>query len=167
MCRAGDVASLIILSTLTDTKSTAEEVFWSNQQILTHHLDLPNGVAIEKISPISLAYLGDAIYELYIRNRLLMPPKKISFYHHQVVKQVKAEAQAAHLESILSCLTPQEQEILRRGRNAANHKPKRVSAKIYQQATSFETLIGYLYLSNCDRLQELLKKLNISADLDA
>jgi len=151
---------------LIDTKSTAEEVFWSNQPILTHNLDSPGKIAVEKISPISLAYLGDAIYELYIRNRLLMPPKKIADYHHQVVRQVKAEAQATHLESISSCLTPQEQDILRRGRNAANHKPKRVSAKVYQQASSLETLIGYLYLTNSDRLQELLQKLNISTDFD-
>ncbi len=166
MYREGDVAPLTILITLTDTKSTAEEVFWSNQAILTNHLDSPREVAIEKISPIALAYLGDAIYELYIRNRLLLPLKKISDYHQQVVRQVKAEAQAIHLESISACLTPQEQEIIRRGRNAANHKPKRVSAKIYQQASSLETLIGYLYLTNSDRLQELLQKLNISTDFD-
>ena len=166
MYREGDVAFLFILIILTDTKSTAEEVFWSNQAILTSHLDSSREVAIEKISPIALAYLGDAIFELYIRNRLLMPPKKISAYHLQVVREVKAEAQAAHLESISSCLTPQEQEILRRGRNAATHKPKRVSAKIYQQASSLETLIGYLYLTNSDRLQELLQKLTISTDFD-
>ncbi len=166
MCREKNITSLTILNTLTDNKSTTEEVFWSNQQILTLNLDSLEGIAIAKISPVSLAYLGDAVYELYIRNRLLIPLKKISDYHRQVVRQVKAEAQAAHLESISSCLTPQEQEILRRGRNAANHKPKRVSAKIYQQASSLETLIGYLYLSDRDRLQELLQKLNISADFD-
>ena len=111
---------------------------------------------VQQISPAALAYLGDAVYELYVRYRYIRPPKRIQTYHRQVVEQVRAETQAQHLESIEPYLSDREREIVRRGRNAAFGRPKRVSARIYQQATSLETLIGYLYLSDPQRLNELL-----------
>ena len=121
--------------------------------------DLP----MERLSPASLAYIGDVVYELYIRSHFLLPPKRIADYHKQVVNQVRAEAQAAHLLSLEPYLTDEEKEILRRGRNGATGKSRRISAAIYQQASSLETLIGYLYLTNLDRLHQLLEKLNISS----
>ena len=116
---------------------------------------------IEQISPVSLAYLGDAIYELYIRSQLLLPPKRISSYHGQVVAQVRAETQAKYLQCLEPYLTESEHKIVLRGRNAATSRPKRLNPKVYQQATSLETLIGYLYLKDPDRLAELLGKLEI------
>ena len=116
---------------------------------------------IEQISPVSLAYLGDAIYELYIRSQLLLPPKRISSYHGQVVAQVRAETQAKYLQCLEPYLTESEHKIVLRGRNAATSRPKRLDPKVYQQATSLETLIGYLYLKDPDRLAELLGKLEI------
>jgi ribonuclease-3 family protein len=110
----------------------------------------------KQLSPIFLAYLGDAVYELYIRDRHLLPPKKIAQYHHQVVEHVRAEAQAIQLRSLEKHLTPEEQEITRRGRNAISSKPKRLDQATYQQATAFEALLGYLYLTNPERLTELL-----------
>lgn len=115
---------------------------------------------------MALAYIGDAVYELYIRSLFLLPPKKIADYHHQVVTQVKAEAQAVHLQNLEAYLTDEEKEIVRRGRNAVKSKPRRLSASIYQQASSLETLIGYLYLSDRDRLQVLLTKLNFTPDVN-
>ncbi len=117
---------------------------------------------IERLSPVSLAYIGDAVYELYVRHHLLMPPKRISDYHHQVVAQVRAESQARNLKILLPDLNEKEQEIVRRGRNAAISKPRRLSISIYQQASSLETLIGYLYLTDRARLQDLLTKLDFS-----
>jgi ribonuclease III family protein len=119
---------------------------------------------LERLSPVVLAYIGDAVYELYIRSKFLIPPRRISNYHEQVVTQVRAETQAAYLQRLEPELTFEEKEILRRGRNAVTNKPRRLSPKIYQQASSLETLIGYLYLTDCDRLQVLLNKLNIIAD---
>ena len=116
---------------------------------------------LEQISPVSLAYLGDAIYELYIRSQLLLPPKRISSYHGQVVAQVRAETQAKYLQCLEPYLTESEHKIVLRGRNAATSRPKRLDPKVYQQATSLETLIGYLYLKDPDRLAELLGKLEI------
>ena len=115
---------------------------------------------VESLSPVSLAYIGDAVYELYVRHHFLMPPKRIAAYHRQVVAQVRAESQAHYLKSLLPYLNEKEQEIVRRGRNAALSKPRRLSISIYQQASSLETLIGYLYLTDRARLQDLLTKLD-------
>ncbi len=117
---------------------------------------------LNQLSPSSLAYLGDAVYELYVRTRFLLPPKRVSDYHHQVVSQVRAESQAVFLRRLEPYLTEGEKDILRRGRNAASGCPRRLSPEIYQQATSLETLLGYLYLNNPTRLQELLKYLDLS-----
>lgn len=114
---------------------------------------------VNQLSPAALAYLGDAVYELYIRRLYLMPPKRQHSYHQEVVAQVRAETQAEHLRSLEPYLTDVEQEMIRRGRNAASGKPKRVSATVYQQATSLETLMGYLYLTDRDRLRQLLHQL--------
>lgn len=115
----------------------------------------------KRLSPVALAYIGDAVYELFVRTKLLLPPRRISDYHSQVVAQVRAETQAAHLQDWEPYLTLAEQEILRRGRNAVTNKPRRLSLQIYQQASSFETLIGYLYLKDSQRLQDLLIKLTL------
>ena len=116
---------------------------------------------LNRLSPVALAYIGDAVYELFVRTELLLPPKRIADYHAQVVAQVRAEAQAAHLQGLEPCLTSAEKDILRRGRNSVANKPRRLSLKIYQQASSFETLIGYLYFKDPQRLQDLLTKLNL------
>lgn len=120
-----------------------------------------SAIPVEQLSPISLAYIGDAVYELYIRTRFLLPPKKISVYHEQVVSQVRAETQAAYLEQLEPYLTESELDILRRGRNGVRREPKRLSPKLYQEASSLETLIGYLYLSDPPRLKQLLEKLKL------
>lgn len=119
---------------------------------------------INRISPASWAYVGDAVYELYVRSFYLTPPKRSRTYHQLVVSEVRAESQARHLKTLEPYLTGEELEILRRGRNAAFGKPKRLSAEIYQQATSLETLIGYLYLTDFPRLTELLELLKLSEE---
>ena len=118
---------------------------------------------IQQLSPASLAYIGDAVYELYIRTHYLLPPKRLSDYHNQVVSKVRAESQAASLRRLEPHLTDGEREILRRGRNGATGAPRRLSPEIYQQATSLETLIGYLYLQNPQRLNQLLSKLELES----
>ena len=116
---------------------------------------------IQQVSPISLAYIGDAVYELYVRTSLLLPLKKPHSYHQEVVAQVRAETQARHLELLLPKLTELELSWLKRGRNAASGGPRRVSPETYQKATGFETLIGYLYLTNPHRLQTLLAEIDL------
>lgn len=122
-------------------------------------------VPLQQVAPAALAYLGDAVYELYIRRAYLMPPKRLQSYHDQVVAQVRAERQADHLRTLLPLLTEPELEILKRGRNAATRHPKRVDPSIYQQATSLETLIGYLYLTDPSRLAQLLAQLELDPSI--
>ncbi|MGK7893145.1 MAG: Mini-ribonuclease 3 [Xenococcus sp. (in: cyanobacteria)] len=134
--------------------------------VLAEEITVVETEQLQKLSPVALAYIGDAVYELFVRTKLLLPPKRIADYHSQVVAQVRAEAQAAHLQDLEPCLTIAEKDILRRGRNAVTSKPRRLDLKIYQRASSFETLVGHLYLSNPQRLQELLAKLNLFKELD-
>lgn len=116
---------------------------------------------IQRLSPVQLAYIGDGVYELWMRLYHLWPPRRIQVYHQQVVAQVRAENQAQQLEQLLPMLTAAETEIVRRGRNAATGKPKRLDAETYGRATGLEALLGYLYLANQSRLQELLGYLKI------
>lgn len=116
---------------------------------------------LQQISPTALAYLGDAVYELYVRTRYLLPPKRSQTYHRLVVAQVRAETQALHLQLLTPHLNNSELEIVRRGRNAATGRSRRVEPEIYQQATSLETLMGYLYLTDTQRLTQLLQELKL------
>lgn len=85
-----------------------------------------------------------------------MPPCRIADYHSKVVAEVRAESQAQYLEHLEPYLTEIELDIVRRGRNGATGKPKRLSLTLYRQATAFEALVGYLYLTDQRRLVELL-----------
>jgi ribonuclease-3 family protein len=118
-------------------------------------------ISVAQLSPTALAYLGDAVYELYVRTCYLLPPKRSQVYHEMVVAQVRAESQARSLLALQPYLTSTELEILRRGRNAAARRPRRVAPEIYQQATSLETLMGYLYLTDPKRLTQLLAHLKL------
>ena len=115
---------------------------------------------INMLSPLTWAYIGDAVYELYIRTNLVnntkLKPHKL---HLESIKYVKAKAQAELLKKIEDILTDEEKEIVRRARNAENHHlPKNADPVDYMYSTAFEGLIGYLYLTKKDeRLAEILK----------
>ncbi len=110
----------------------------------------------QSLSPVQWSYIGDAVYELHVRLHYLLPPRRIKQYHEQVVAHVRAEHQAEQLQRLLPQLTEDEKEIVRRGRNAAVGKPRRLNAEIYGQASGFEALLGYLHLTDPGRLQLLL-----------
>jgi ribonuclease-3 family protein len=108
-----------------------------------------------------LAYIGDAVFELYIRMALAARSDAASGrLHGQSVHYVSAEAQAEALESIKAALTEKEASLVRRGRNAKAHSmPKHADPAVYRLATGFEALIGYLYLDGQDeRVNELCKR---------
>lgn len=111
---------------------------------------------LRQLSPVALAYLGDAVYELYMRTQYLLPRRRINAYHQQVVEQVNAERQAECLQRISHHLTEHELDVVRRGRNAAPKRPNRSNPEAYQQSTALEALIGYLYLTDLDRLEQLM-----------
>ena len=116
---------------------------------------------VNLMPPLTWAYVGDCVYELYIRTKLVSETKmKPHALHIETIKHVKAKAQAETLNNIYEELTEKEKDIVRRGRNAENHHlPKNANVQDYMYATAFEALIGYLYLtSQNDRLKEILKK---------
>jgi ribonuclease III family protein len=114
---------------------------------------------VQRISPSALAYLGDAVYELYVRQSFIFPPQRIQAYHQQVVSWVRAESQAEKLDRLLVHLSEDELTIVKRGRNAAPQRLKRVDPEIYQKATALETLVGYLHLTDPVRLAMLFTQL--------
>jgi ribonuclease-3 family protein len=93
---------------------------------------------------------------LFIRGCYLLPPQRIQSYHHQVVSRVRAEHQAQALDHWLPHLTPEEHTLTKRARNTTPHRQHRTGAAVYSQATAFEALVGYLYLSDPQRLMTLL-----------
>ena len=116
---------------------------------------------INLMSPLVWAYVGDAVYELYIRaylvNTTKLNPHKL---HIEAIRYVKAGAQAKILEELMEELTNEEKEIVRRARNAENHHlPKNADVREYMYSTAFEGLIGYLYLKKQEeRLEKILEK---------
>ena len=119
-----------------------------------------NEIEVNMMSPLTWAYVGDAVYELYIRTHLVnktnLKPHKL---HIEAIKYVKAQSQAQALKKIEVNLTEKEKEIVRRGRNTENHHvAKNSNVADYAQSTAFEALIGYLYLTKQDnRLFEIMK----------
>ena len=114
---------------------------------------------VNQMSPLIWAYIGDSVYEQYIRNYLVTHTKyKPHKLHIEATKYVKASAQANILKELENNLNEEEKEIVRRTRNAENHHlPKNASVQDYMYATAFEGLIGYLHLSKQkDRLEEIL-----------
>ena len=120
---------------------------------------------INMLSPLTWAYIGDCVYELYVRQELVnktnLKPQNL---HMEAIKYVKASKQAEILNKIMDVLTDKEKDIVRRGRNAENHHlPKNASVQDYMYSTAFEALIGYLYLTKQDeRLKEIFSIINVN-----
>ncbi len=124
-------------------------------------LDFDFNVKPELLSPLSLAYMGDAVYELYVRTHIMknenMPVNKL---HKAATGYVKAKAQSDIVHHIEGLLTESELAVYKRGRNAHSHtSAKNADIVDYRHATGFEALVGYLYLTkNHERLGFLLEK---------
>ena len=115
---------------------------------------------LKLISPLTWAYIGDAVYELYVRDYLIkntnLKPHRL---HIETIKYVKASAQAKILEKIEKNLTEEEKKVVKRGRNTKTHSaPKNADLTDYMYATAFEALIGYLYVTEQqERLLQILE----------
>lgn len=117
--------------------------------------------SVAMIPPLALAFVGDAVYELYVRTDLAREGMtKTNRMHLSAVSLVKAKAQALMMKAITDDLTEEELAVSKRGRNAkSGHQPKGATVAEYRWATGFEALIGYLYLlGEQNRLRELLDK---------
>lgn len=112
------------------------------------------------LSPLDLAFLGDCVYELFVREQLVTEANRPNRdLHAAKVKLVNANAQEVAIKALLPLLTEKEASIFRRGRNAhTNHTPKNMSSASYHAATGFEALFGYLYLKGeLNRLREFFE----------
>ncbi len=113
------------------------------------------------INIITLAYLGDAIYEVYVREHLIsIGVEMVDELQKEAIKYVSAKSQSRILTNLINndYLTEEEKDIVKRGRNyKRNTHPKNTDIITYKLSTGFEALIGYLYLNNQkDRLNELM-----------
>ena len=106
-----------------------------------------------------LAYLGDSVFELYVRNFLVERFAKVNTLQKEAIKIVSAKGQDVLIKKLLNnnVLTDDEINVFNRGRNAkCAHHPKNTDIITYKYATGFEALIGYLYLENKNRLEEII-----------
>ena len=111
-------------------------------------------------SPLTLAYIGDAIYELVVRTVLVERGNtQVKKLHQRASRLVKASAQSAMIETLKPYLTEEEMSVFKRGRNAkATTMAKNATMSDYRRATGFEALMGYLYLTEqWERMLELMK----------
>ena len=108
---------------------------------------------------LQLAWLGDAVWELHQRLRHCRQPGRSDDLHRAVVAEVRADAQAIALQRLEPWLEEEEKALVRRGRNRAGRGPRSADAATYGQATGFETMVGWLFLHNPDRLAQLLDQL--------
>lgn len=112
-----------------------------------------------KYSPLALAYIGDSIFDLYIKSHVVLEANMQSEkYHRTVSKIVSANAQERFIDSYFDNLTEDEQAVYRRARNSSPHtKAKNASLETYLKATGFEAVLGFLYLSEQnERLAEII-----------
>ncbi len=118
-------------------------------------------IKVDSLSPLTLAFTGDAVFSLFIREMLVCQANRpVGELHKLSVQSVKASAQARAMREIMPLLTEKETDVFKRGRNAhTSHTPKNQSGCDYHYATGFETLMGYLYLKGeNERLQFLLNE---------
>ncbi|MGN0514938.1 MAG: Mini-ribonuclease 3 [Lachnospiraceae bacterium] len=117
-------------------------------------------VDLKTYSPLTLAYIGDGVFDLIIRSYVVNKGNKpVNKYHRETSSIVKAQSQAVMIAKIEPLLSEEEMAVYKRGRNAKSHtSAKNASIGDYRKATGFEALVGYLYLDGqYDRLMELMK----------
>ncbi len=117
----------------------------------------------KQLSPLNLAFIGDCVYEMLVRETLVTDANRpVNDLHRESVKFVSAKAQTAAFERIKDILTEEEMAVYKRGRNAkVGHSPKSATEGEYHCATGVEALFGYLYLTErLDRIKELFSEIN-------
>ena len=120
---------------------------------------MEESINANQYSPLALAYIGDSVLDLLVKNHYVRNSNKQPYkYHKDVTAIVKAVNQATFIDEIYDSLDEEEQSVYKRGRNANTHsKAKNATTGEYRKATGLEALFGYLYLcGNMQRLQELV-----------
>lgn len=150
-----------VLSGSVERNEQAKQVVTNNQvnELEGGWFPYPSSRPARLIPPIALAYIGDAVYEVAVRQYLLSKANmRPNHLHRSATKLVSAKAQSRILTSIEAELTEEEQDVVRQGRNAKSGSvPKNADVLEYRHATAFECLIGYLYSSSQhDRMIQLI-----------
>ena len=116
----------------------------------------------QEMNALTLAYLGDAVYELWVRTHMLeLGHEKVQELHKQAVSYVRASTQARILRALLPDLNEVEHQVVLRGRNAKGGHPKNIDVVTYRHATAFESLVGYWHLNRQnDRMQWAFNKVD-------
>lgn len=112
--------------------------------------------------PLALAYIGDTVYDLYVRANLLKKSTEtVNMLNRRACRLVNAKAQAEAAEVLLEWMTEAEGDIFRRGRNAKSATiPKNMSVSVYHRATALEAVVGYLFLTGqYGRLEQMFEKI--------
>ena len=120
-------------------------------------------VSPRQLSPLNLAFVGDCVYEILVRETLVCDANRpVNDLHRESVKYVSAKAQTEAFAKIKDFLTEDETAQFKRGRNAkVGHSPKSATDAEYHTATGVEALFGYLYLNGeAERIKELFKIIN-------
>ena len=121
---------------------------------------LDDEIDLRTLSPLTLAFIGDAVYDLLVREMLVCRGNRpVGVMNNEKIELVRCETQARYAKALFDSLTEEEQSVLKRGQNAnAMTVPKHASRIDYHFATGFEALFGYLYLKGeSERIRELFK----------
>lgn len=117
----------------------------------------------QDVNILLLAYLGDAVYELWVRKHLLEKRiEKVEEMHKTAISYVQAKTQAGILKHIREDLDETENDVVMRGRNTKGHHPKNIDVVTYRHATAFEALVGYWYLTDKKmRMKEIFDRIDV------
>lgn len=112
---------------------------------------------MEEMNLKGCAHLGDAVYELYIREKVIYKTPNLAKLHKLNTNLVNAQYQCDLLEFLEPYLTEEEKEIVRRGRNIPSSSARRINQSLHRIATGFEAIVGHLYLYKKERLDEIFR----------
>jgi len=126
-------------------------------------------INVNEISSFNLSYMGDAIFELWCRQKILNRYKNRKVIHNHVVQLVRCQTQAQIANIILPELTPKEKKIYSQGRNSkVISTPKHATVKEYRKASGFECLVGYFFIKKrTKRFEELMKKTKVIEHMES
>lgn len=125
---------------------------------------IDSSVDVRTVSPLTLAYIGDGVYELVVRTVVVgRTNTRAGLLHRQASQLVKAQAQSEMMDILMPHLTAEEESFFKRGRNAKSPtSAKNASINDYRRATGFEAMIGYLYLT--DQMERIVELARLALD---
>ena len=105
------------------------------------------------------AHIGDAVWEVFVREKVIYKTQNSKTMHKLTIERVNGESQEKFLQELEPFLTEEEKDLVRRGKNIPTSSARKISHSVHSNATGFEVLIGYNYIHNKPRLEELYKVL--------